>query len=81
MRLHILVDDGALIIAFLTSDTPAEQAGLRSGDIVVRVNRQAVGAGLSLTDALAVFGEGERVTITYMRDGREDSVRVALGGS
>lgn len=75
------VDEGALIIVFLADNTPAEQAGLRSGDIIVRVNRQAIGSGLSLTDALVVFGEGERVTITFIRDGQEDSVRVALGGS
>lgn len=74
------VNDGALIIAFLTEGTPAQQAGLRSGDIIVQVGRQPVGAGLTLSDALAQYGESQRVSIVYVRDGQRNTVRVVLGG-
>lgn len=74
------VSDGALIIAFLSEGTPAQQAGLRSGDIIVQVGRQSVGAGLTLADALAGYSEGERVSIVYVRDGQRSTVRLVLGG-
>ncbi|MCR4690352.1 MAG: S41 family peptidase [Lachnospiraceae bacterium] len=53
--------------------TPAEAAGLKAEDIVVKVNGQDVG-GMELTDAVALIKgpQGTKVTLTILRAGEKD---------
>lgn len=81
---HLAVDHGAL----LTSDeeavavlpnSPAGKAGLRKGDIIVKVNGQTLDENNSLTKVLIQFEPGTTVEITFVRDGVEHKVNVTLG--
>ncbi|MEE1928668.1 trypsin-like peptidase domain-containing protein [Streptomyces sp. TRM 70351] len=58
---------------------PAEAAGLRAGDVVVRVDDDEVTDVVTLAEALAGHEPGDRVTVTYRRGGERDTVRVRLG--
>jgi carboxyl-terminal processing protease len=69
-------ENGAKIITVF-SGSPAEQAGLRKGDVIIRVNG-SITANLSLDELVALFSTDDAVPdeITYLRDGMEKSVTV-----
>jgi S1-C subfamily serine protease len=71
-------DDGVLIGQVL-EESPAEKAGLKSGDIVTGVGDAKVGTPTALRDAIAGMNAGDKVDVRYLRDGREEKVAVTLG--
>jgi membrane-associated protease RseP (regulator of RpoE activity) len=50
---------------------PAEAAGLRDGDIIIGVNGAAVASLKDLAEALTARNPGERITILFLRQGKE----------
>jgi S1-C subfamily serine protease len=69
---------GALITEVLVG-TPAEAAGLRAGDIITAVDQTPVNPLHELSDVLAQYEPGDRVTLTIWRAGESETVRVVLG--
>lgn len=60
--------------------SPAEAAGLRSGDVITWVNNVELDINNDLADILANFKAGDKVTLTYVRAGVEKEMAVKLGG-
>ncbi len=58
--------------------SPAEKAGLREKDIIVRANGQNIDETNSLVSILGRFSVDEEVTLTIIRDGKEQDVRIKL---
>jgi serine protease Do len=73
---YFKVDDGVLISA-VEEDSPAARAGLAAGDVVTRVNGEAIASGRDLVEALRT-AEGESVTIDYVRGGAAATLTVTL---
>jgi predicted metalloprotease with PDZ domain len=69
---------GALI-EWVEPDSPAEEAGLREGDVITAVNGRAVSEDHPLDRRIRRYDPGDRVEITYWRGDREHTVRVRLG--
>ncbi len=61
------------------ADGPAEKAGIRSGDIITRLNNQPVGSVAVLRSAITNNAPGDRVTVEVVRGGELMSFTVALG--
>jgi serine protease Do len=59
-------------------DTPAANAGLREGDVITKVNGQEIKDAGDLTRQIGMMKPGEKVQLTYFRDGAEQTVEVAL---
>jgi S1-C subfamily serine protease len=59
--------------------TPAEKAGLREGDIIVRVDDQALDGLHPLDLVLSQYAPGQQVTLEVLRDGETVHVTVTLG--
>ncbi len=57
---------------------PGDQAGLRPGDIIIKVDDVVVGNTNDLIAATRVHKIGDRVTVTFQRDRRSQSVEMAL---
>lgn len=77
---------GALVSASADGKTPAvvrrspaEEAGLRPGDVITAVDGEEVSAGRSLSDLIAEFDAGSAVTLTVERRGTVRPVEVTLG--
>ncbi|MEV1009005.1 trypsin-like peptidase domain-containing protein [Streptomyces sp. NPDC049881] len=69
---------GAAIVD-VTDDGPADRAGLRPGDVIVRVGGEDVTDVVSLAEALAAQRPDDRVKLAYVRDGDRRDGRVTLG--
>jgi membrane-associated protease RseP (regulator of RpoE activity) len=59
--------------------SPAEEAGLRVGDLIRKVDGQAVNSSHPLADVLSAYRPGDRVVLTVEREGREIEIPVTLG--
>ena len=72
-------DDGRFVIAELYPDLPAQQAGIRRGDVIVAVDGAELD-GLSLPETVALLrgeiGSAVRVTLYRTSEAREFSVKV-----
>ncbi len=68
---------GAVVEA-VTTGTPADQAGLRAGDVIVGIDGRAVGGAESLTGFVRQHASGDAVTLTVVRDGEAVDLEVTL---
>ncbi len=59
----------------------ADTAGLRTGDVITAFGDREVGGGVSLASAVRAHDPGDRVSVTYTRDGTERTAEVVLGSS
>jgi putative serine protease PepD len=59
-------------------DTPAADAGLQKGDVVVAVNGQKVTDGIALIVSIRAHQPGETITFTVLRDGDEKDLDITL---
>jgi S1-C subfamily serine protease len=60
-------------------NSPAEQAGLRRGDVITAVGETRVDRGVELVEALQSIPAGNRIELTVIRRGRERQVDVQVG--
>jgi serine protease Do len=70
--------DGAIIVS-AAAGSPAEEAGLRSGDTILSVNDTLVEGPTELARIIGAFDPNETVEILVWRDGRERVIDVRLG--
>jgi serine protease Do len=68
-----------VLIADVSSDSPAEAAGLEQGDVVVRFDGQRVDDPGRLRNLVANAGGGTKVSLDVIRDGEERRFDVELG--
>ncbi len=69
---------GAMITDYSGADSPARQAGLRSGDVIVRFNGRVIEDSTDLQFAVADARPGERSEIEFLRDGERRTAEVVL---
>lgn len=74
-------DDGSggAQISDVNAGSPAEQAGIQPGDIVVGVDDGVVKSPQDLSARVVGHSPGDTVTLKLRRDGREETVRATLG--
>ncbi len=65
-------------ITGLTEKGSAQEAGLREDDIITRVNNVAISSVAELQVQISKFRPGDKVSVTYVRNGKESSVPVIL---
>lgn len=70
-------DEGALILK-VEEDTPAEEAGMKSGDVIVQIDEEEVGNAADVREILSDFEEGDEVVITVIRHNRRQRFKVEL---
>ncbi|MBU0493358.1 MAG: trypsin-like peptidase domain-containing protein [Chloroflexi bacterium] len=66
------------LITQVVRDTPAAQAGLEPGDIIVALDGQAVGEEHPFINLLMTYRPGDTVQFTVNRDGQEYTLAVTL---
>ena len=68
-----------VLAARVIEDSPAERAGLRAGDVIVRMDRKRIGRIADLHRVLGFFDPGERIQIELIRDATPKILEVTLG--
>jgi len=63
----------------LVSDSPAQQAGLKAGDLIYRVNELKIETLVDFIEAIKGFHAGDTVLLRILREGREEKLPVRLG--
>jgi putative serine protease PepD len=58
--------------------TPAAEAGLKVGDVVVAVDQHPISGYLSLTAWIRSYRPGDQVTLTVMQGGKAQDIQVTL---
>lgn len=78
----VLDDDyrpSGVAVVSVADDGPAAKAGVRTGDIITGLDGAEITTITSLAEALASERPGDEVSLTLVRAGREQVVRVTLG--
>ena len=73
-----LYSDGGMRIDGVTEGRPAANAGLRKGDVVVRMGDSTVTDIYGYMRALSVFETGDTTTVVVKRDGEEIAVKLSF---
>lgn len=62
----------------IIKDSPADKAGLKSGDIITKIDGVDVNENNSLTSLISKHRVGEEVSVTYIRDNKDHNAKVTL---
>jgi putative serine protease PepD len=69
---------GGAVVARVRPDTPADDAGLRAGDVITAVAGKRIGTADELRAAINARSPGDRVSLRYRRDGESHTIQVEL---
>jgi serine protease Do len=83
---NLAVDYGALITAgqgqsepAITAGSPAEQAGLEEGDIILEADGQKIDLNHSLAQAIQNYNVGDTITLKILSGNQQKDIKVVLG--
>ncbi|MER5438313.1 trypsin-like peptidase domain-containing protein [Streptomyces sp. NPDC002790] len=74
-----ITQQGAGGSAAVTSNGPADKAGLKPGDVITKLDDQPIDSGPTLIGQIWQHKPGDSVKLTYTRDGKEHTADVTLG--
>src|SRR5215469_9525489 len=67
-----------IVLQRVEAGSPAEKAGLQSGDVITSVNGKAVHNGNDLVNPIAQTPVGNSVRVTYIRDKKEHEASITV---
>lgn len=77
---YFKVEDGVLVSS-VDEDSPAARAGVKAGDVIVKLNGKKVGDASDLGQEVARLEAGVAATLTVQRDGRPLDLKVTVAGA
>ena len=67
-----------LYVQEVLKDGAAEQSGLKKGDVITKIDGKTIYASPDLQERVARLRPGDKIRLTYKRDGKERNVDVTL---
>lgn len=79
LGIEVGMEDGFVKVISPIDDTPAQRAGIRSGDLIIRIDDTPV-KGLSLNDAVKLMRGKPRtkIKLTIVREGQDKPLKITL---
>lgn len=79
LGIEVTQKDGVMVVITPMDDSPAYEAGIKTGDRIVEINNENV-VGLSLEDAVKKMRgkTNSKITVGILRDGQEKSMRITM---
>ncbi|MDA8229522.1 MAG: trypsin-like peptidase domain-containing protein [Desulfitobacterium hafniense] len=65
-------------VAKVNPGGPADKAGIQAGDVLTKINGVVIRNSLELTHQLFKYKPGDKITVTYYRNGTEKDVQAVL---
>ncbi|MCP3876549.1 MAG: DegQ family serine endoprotease [Desulfobacteraceae bacterium] len=75
---HIKETKG-VYVAKVYEDNPADKAGIKIGDVILKINNKKIDSSRDLTMTIASTSVGETVKVKLIRNGKEKTIKVKLG--
>ena len=77
------VENGALIIGdaqypAISPNSPASKAGLKTGDIITKINDKSLSLKQPLADIISQYKINDKIELTIIRDSKEQKISVTL---
>ena len=79
LGIEVTMENGFIKVVSPIDDTPAQKAGIKTGDLIVKLDEKPV-KGMSLADAVKVMrGEpGSKIVLTIVREGSDAPLKLTL---
>ncbi len=68
-----------ILIAQVQDDSPAQQAGLQQGDVILKMDGEPVDKVATFRNKIALTRPGTKVTLLVQRDGKSQKIDVVIG--
>ncbi len=69
----------AAVVSQVTPGSPAEQAGIKAGDVITQVNGVPIRGSSDLRNKIGLMRIGEKVTLSIIREGAKQDVDMVVG--
>ena len=80
LRDYFEVKDGnGVLISEVVEDSPAKKAGLKAGDIIIKVDDSAIENAGDLTATIRDFEPESKVSVSVIRNGKKKKLEATLG--
>ena len=77
-KLEIPLDAYGIYVREVPKDGGAFAAGVKPGDIILKLNGVAVSSGAEMQEQVSRYKPGDKVTLTYLRNGKEIVTNITL---
>ncbi|MDJ0891128.1 MAG: S41 family peptidase [Gammaproteobacteria bacterium] len=79
LGIEVTMEDGFVKVVAPIDDTPAERAGVKAGDLIIRLDDTPV-KGMNLNEAVKLMRgkPGSKIILTIMRDGQQQPVNITI---
>ncbi len=71
-------DGEGVYVLDVTADGAAAHAGIKKGDVITKLNGMPVATGAEMVGQIATFSPGDKINVTYRRDGKESTISIVL---
>lgn len=83
-KLNLSTDEGAFIYASsgqqaIVSGSPADKAGLKSGDVILEINGEKISQTRPLSSLISQYQPGDEIELKILRDKKESTLKLKLG--
>jgi C-terminal processing protease CtpA/Prc len=75
----VVPEDLGILVKEVSKDGPAEEAGLKAGDIIIRIDKREIEDTYDLIKAINRYDPEEEITVSIIREKKESSIVVKLG--
>lgn len=73
-----IIDGAGVYVTDVAADGAAKEAGIQKGDFITKVNGVAVASGPELQEQVARYKPGDKISLTYERGSKENTINVTL---
>ena len=79
MKKQMGVKDGpGIFVTGVASDGAAKAAGLEKGDFITKINDANINTSSELQEQVSRYKPGDKITVTYIRNGKENTASLTL---
>ena len=71
--------NAGVLVTDVEPDSPADKAGLKQGDIIIKLNGKEILSNETFRNTVSLMTPGTKINLTIFRDGKEKEITVEVG--